>query len=223
MRGCAIAVLVGAALGWSCGTPGFRCSDDAQCVNGSEQGVCQASQTCTFPDETCPSGQRYGDDVGNGLAGTCFEGDGTSGEATSGSTGSSGSSGADGASTEPRPEDTTAASSAGSSGGEPGSSSSGSVDGDPYDDCSDVDDCPYEYGDCIDLGFSSVCTPGCETNEQCPRPLDSSIEPACVLGSGHPSPGVCVLPCNDDDQCPWGMECDSDGGDDFGTPICAWD
>ena len=47
----------------------FSCQDDDQCdqVGG---GVCEATGFCSFPDGSCPSGQRYGDLSGQ-LSGVC--------------------------------------------------------------------------------------------------------------------------------------------------------
>jgi hypothetical protein len=35
----------------------FTCSDNASCGGA---GICQPNRLCSFPDATCPSGQRYG-------------------------------------------------------------------------------------------------------------------------------------------------------------------
>ena len=49
----------------------FQCSQDQQC-DGLAGGVCQTSTGfCSFPDETCPSGQRYGELADDSLASTC--------------------------------------------------------------------------------------------------------------------------------------------------------
>lgn len=56
----------------ACGGSGtFVCVSDGQCVVGGAEGICQPSGGCSFPDEACPSGQRYGDLVEGALAGTC--------------------------------------------------------------------------------------------------------------------------------------------------------
>src|SRR6188508_3121019 len=67
----------------ACGLGGaFACEDDAQCDDGGQLGVCQAGGACSFPDGTCPSGQRYGEHVGGGIAGECVpQGDDTTGAA----------------------------------------------------------------------------------------------------------------------------------------------
>jgi hypothetical protein len=60
----------------------FVCEDDAECNDGGELGVCHASGHCSFPDDTCPSGQRYGEHGTGDLAGDCVApGDDTGGSA----------------------------------------------------------------------------------------------------------------------------------------------
>lgn len=54
---CAVAVMLVA-----CGRDRevFRCARSNQCVLRSQQGICQPPGYCSFPDEECASGQRYG-------------------------------------------------------------------------------------------------------------------------------------------------------------------
>jgi hypothetical protein len=92
----ALSICVGAVLGCTQGR--FNCVDDAGCSNGGQQGVCQSNGRCSFPDETCPSGQRYGEHAGH-LSGVCVEpeddastGGGTSGSSSDGPSSPSGSS-----------------------------------------------------------------------------------------------------------------------------------
>lgn len=49
----------------------FVCEVDGDCVDGSRQGSCEASGFCSFPDDGCQGGKRYGTWAGDGLAGTC--------------------------------------------------------------------------------------------------------------------------------------------------------
>jgi hypothetical protein len=49
----------------------FACTGSQMCVSGSSQGVCEATGFCSFSDPSCPSGSRYGQYAGAGLAGTC--------------------------------------------------------------------------------------------------------------------------------------------------------
>lgn len=75
----AIAVLVGML---SCGNQSFACTDDASCSGG----LCQPAGFCSFPDETCASGQRYGEHASKAYASECVDdGTGTS-TSTSGTT-----------------------------------------------------------------------------------------------------------------------------------------
>ncbi len=92
---------LGAALGgamvptWSCGGDVFSCQLDDECGPG---GTCQAIGHCSFPDDACASGQRFGDNAGS-LSGDCVVvDDATAGGDTTSSTGGA-----------PSPEPTTAA------------------------------------------------------------------------------------------------------------------
>ena len=59
--------------GWISGcSPGpFVCATSEQCIDGDRGGICQPSGFCSFSDPSCPSGQRYGNHAGSGLAGRC--------------------------------------------------------------------------------------------------------------------------------------------------------
>ncbi|MEX1364765.1 MAG: hypothetical protein AB1Z98_16680 [Nannocystaceae bacterium] len=56
----------------------FECTIDAQCGAQVEGAQCQSTGFCSFPDEACSSGQRYGELAGMGLAGQCVEQEGGS-------------------------------------------------------------------------------------------------------------------------------------------------
>jgi hypothetical protein len=60
------------------------------CADGAEQGFCEASGYCSFPDPDCPSMRRFGQLSPEHLAGECVEGEPV---ATSGTTGSGSGSG----------------------------------------------------------------------------------------------------------------------------------
>ena len=49
----------------------FVCNDDVDCTGDGEQGLCQATGACSFPDQECDSGQRYGEGSPPALAGEC--------------------------------------------------------------------------------------------------------------------------------------------------------
>jgi len=56
----------------ACGLGSFECEQAQDCVGGgADTGVCQSDGWCSFPDDGCASGQRYGEHVGAGLAGGC--------------------------------------------------------------------------------------------------------------------------------------------------------
>lgn len=89
----ALAIGMGIAVG--CAAVGaYACGDDAQCVGDAGQGTCEAEGYCAFPDDTCPTGKRFGEHAGDGLAGSCAggaTGPGTTEASTSASTTGSGS------------------------------------------------------------------------------------------------------------------------------------
>ncbi len=72
------AVVIAAA----CQTGGFACNDDLECAGSGAIGVCETVGACSFPDEACASGRRYGDAGPHDVAGTCVAGGGTSTDAT---------------------------------------------------------------------------------------------------------------------------------------------
>lgn len=68
--------------GTACGPAGqFVCVGDDQC---GAQGRCEADGYCSFADDACPSGRRYGEHAAPSLAGACVEPSTTSGASTSG-------------------------------------------------------------------------------------------------------------------------------------------
>lgn len=65
--------IVGLALTTAClNFDPFACTDNAQCDKG-DTGVCQPSGYCSYLDDMCPSGYRYEEHAGEGLAGKCVE------------------------------------------------------------------------------------------------------------------------------------------------------
>lgn len=64
----AVAVLV---VSSACGSSLFVCSSSDECAGAGADGVCEAEGWCSFPDVGCPSGRRFGDLAGDGLAGAC--------------------------------------------------------------------------------------------------------------------------------------------------------
>ncbi|MCA9707361.1 MAG: hypothetical protein KDK70_16020 [Myxococcales bacterium] len=49
----------------------FACAQSDQCVLDGQLGTCEPDGYCSFPDEACDSGRRYGDLAPAGLASTC--------------------------------------------------------------------------------------------------------------------------------------------------------
>ncbi|MEM9454578.1 MAG: LamG domain-containing protein [Myxococcota bacterium] len=52
------------------GAGAFVCTSDGDCVDGGMSGRCEPTGFCSFPDEVCPSMQRYGEHAGE-LSGEC--------------------------------------------------------------------------------------------------------------------------------------------------------
>ncbi|HWB76452.1 MAG TPA: LamG domain-containing protein [Nannocystaceae bacterium] len=67
----------------ACALGRFSCEDDDQCAADGVDGICEPTGACSFPDDACPSGRRYGDHGRSDLAGMCVDDGGTD---TSGST-----------------------------------------------------------------------------------------------------------------------------------------
>ncbi len=65
-------VAVTAILGCN-GTNVFLCQDNSECADPGGAGTCQPTGYCSFPDDQCPSGERYGDHAGGSLANTCVD------------------------------------------------------------------------------------------------------------------------------------------------------
>jgi Concanavalin A-like lectin/glucanases superfamily/Domain of unknown function (DUF2341) len=62
-----------AALACAPGT--FVCEGDDDCTKGGARGVCEPTGACSFPDDACPSGRRYGAYGSDGLANKCVASD----------------------------------------------------------------------------------------------------------------------------------------------------
>lgn len=113
------------ALAAACQSNGFRCEDDSECTVQGVAGFCEDNGVCSFPDEECSSGRRYGQQAPAELAGVCVTGGGGS---------STGAASTEGTSTSPATttsETTSTESSSGitDSGSSSGSSSSSSGEG----------------------------------------------------------------------------------------------
>lgn len=62
-----------AAFPAACRVSAFACIDDADCADGGAVGVCEAAGACSFVDDACASGRRYGDRSPADLAGECVD------------------------------------------------------------------------------------------------------------------------------------------------------
>ncbi len=49
----------------------FECGIDDACRRGDDLGMCEVEGYCSFGDDECPSGRRYADNAGDGLADQC--------------------------------------------------------------------------------------------------------------------------------------------------------
>ncbi|MBV1861118.1 MAG: LamG domain-containing protein [Nannocystaceae bacterium] len=57
----------------ACSPSVFNCEDDSGCAGAQVGGICESSGFCSFPDETCPSGRRYGEFSGRDLGEVCVD------------------------------------------------------------------------------------------------------------------------------------------------------
>lgn len=56
----------------SCGgAAAFHCADDTQCAGADGSGICEPSGYCSFLDDACPTGRRYGARAPTGIAEEC--------------------------------------------------------------------------------------------------------------------------------------------------------
>ncbi len=73
MRASIVVTALAGTLGCG-GAEVFACRQSADCA-GREGGVCEPDGWCSFPDDGCASGRRYGRWVGDDLAQTCVPAD----------------------------------------------------------------------------------------------------------------------------------------------------
>lgn len=73
--GCRVLVLALALLGGAhgCGIGSFTCEDALDCKDGAVLGTCEPGGGCSFPDDDCASGRRYGEHAPADRAGRCVE------------------------------------------------------------------------------------------------------------------------------------------------------
>lgn len=112
----------------------FSCSDDASCGAAGQAGQCEPSGFCSFEDQACPSGRRFGTLAGDGMADECVAGNpvvGTTGDPESSESTGAGESGDDTTSGGTQLEDASGSSEStgeGESSSSSGTSSSGGSD-----------------------------------------------------------------------------------------------
>lgn len=61
---------VALSMSTSCTASAFQCTEADDCA-GRPGGVCETTGYCSFPDDECPSGRRYGEFSQGSLAGAC--------------------------------------------------------------------------------------------------------------------------------------------------------
>lgn len=228
-----VSCLCSAVLSWLAGcsvTEAFTCSADEQCVADGAAGRCEAAGVCSFPDEACPSGHRYGGLAGE-LSGECVEVGAGSGPATElgTSSGPPGDSvGLDGSSSGPSTSSTsttsatstssTTAPAASTTEPEPETTSTTGNGTDPYGPCMDASQCADPGSTCIVGNSLSVCAPPCEVQADCP-PLRGSMANVVCTRTGLDAPS-CVLLCMGPAECPDGMQCELVMMSNLG--FCGW-
>ncbi|MCX4239886.1 hypothetical protein [Paraliomyxa miuraensis] len=192
----------------------FSCEADDQCKSNGIAGRCEAGGVCSFPDEGCPSGQRYGEHSG-ALAGECVDLDtGTSPASDGGTTASPTpeTEGVDGSGTSTSTSTTTTGPSS-SSTVDPSSTSTTSSDSgssttgpepDPYGPCQDGGGCLAADSMCLPApDGTSVCVPSCD-NGPCPEPPPPATAVCSPISAKFEG---CVLLCSKLLDCPMGMDC----------------
>jgi hypothetical protein len=53
----------------------FNCASDTECAEGGVAGACEPTGYCSFADNSCPGGRRYGEWAGESLGGACVGAD----------------------------------------------------------------------------------------------------------------------------------------------------
>lgn len=218
-------VLLGIVGLTACPTTGFFvCTTDSEC-DEVENGRCEPSGSCSFPDPACETGRRYGELGNPSTAGQCVPPDdiGSTGRMSDGE----GSAGTDPSTTATSTTSSTTvdpdASSGGSSDASTGAESTGhgsssTSGGDPvlpdlWEPCADSSECMGACLESVDVWQTPVgyfCTQECpEPQGQCTDP-GTGAEARCTMQfvDGQRL-DVCVLDCGDTGTagCPEGMVC----------------
>lgn len=229
--GLPLVVLTPWLLAGGCITSSSACSGDSDCDADGRSGMCQTNGWCSYPDPDCTSGQRYGDQAGNELAGKCVYGGGgseSSSTITDASTLSASSlestatlessDTADGSSSTTQGTGTDSDTTASSSTGDAGVCGDGMMSG--TEECDDGE-ANGMGGPCRDDCVLTVCGDGYVGGEEACEPEgDDDCTPRCTLRCGN---GV----IDDGEVCdgvavPVGEDC-TDHGFVSGTLGCATD
>lgn len=186
-----------------CRTDPFACDADGQCLDGDDMGACEPNGYCSFDDDACPSGRRYGHLAGGGLAERCVvDDDPTSTSSASTTTSTSISTSTSTTSTSVADSSTTGVeSSTTSTTAMTSTTSAAGANGEP---CSSAFEC--NSGHCFANALGGVCSE-CTQDEDCefgctpPSLLKEDSAPA-VCNAGALGDG-----CETSDACTDGLEC----------------
>ena len=66
-----LAIAVAGVAAACTGAAAFACQEDSECLQDGAAGMCQPGGFCSFPDDACESGQRFGAHAQDGLAHAC--------------------------------------------------------------------------------------------------------------------------------------------------------
>jgi hypothetical protein len=200
----------------------FTCATDDECRTDHEEGICQDDGFCSFPDDECESGQRYGAHAGEGKGSTCvpLEDAATTTETATSSPETSSTSTAD-STTEATGETATGETGLGSTDtgdttdpGDTGATGTTSTDGTstgaapepvyPPCDLSSDPECPQDFDGCSSYssedGSGTHCTYSCTNADQCPMPESGTATMTCGAS-------LCRISCGGAATCPDGMQC----------------
>ena len=231
----AVAAWLGIAIGFACtGNPLFLCHDSSDCTENGVDGTCQPGGLCSFPDDDCTTGQRYGNHAGN-VSGECVPNvDETGGEATTASSatatsnatattnpvvdGTSTGEPTDTTTTDPDPMTSTSAAASTGEGSTTSEVSAGTDSGgtnmtaQPYGLCDEMTPCPQDWM-CVDFtGMgNTACVHPCGVmgvEQPCP-PHPDGLDVTCYAEGGA---NVCLMTCGPSmmQMCPPGFSCVED-------------
>lgn len=218
----AVAGLANAA----CGGGAFVCVSEEDCRDGAAQGVCQAGGQCSFPDDACGSGQRYGDH-GATSPGECVPIATSTSDDTSASEVSLEATGAS-TTTSTTDATTSTTSGVGTTSDATTLLTDAATTDQPQPDVGGPSNRPYEpcsavcEGTCIThaSGGYDLCGPTCGPNGMCPHVQIGSDAFMTSCGTDYGSSiEVCGIVCEGDLDCPNATFCVPTFGD---VGLCLW-